>query len=112
MEHKVPQLIQFVSTIMTLYSGDLIACGTNHEGLGPLQDGEVIELDVEKVGKMRLHVKDPLKRQWERVIYMGPNATAQEVVRMRREAQARGESEPEGGWQNWVPEGWQGRVLR
>jgi len=43
-EHKVPLLIQFASTIMTLYSGDVIACGTNHEGLGPLQDGAVVEL--------------------------------------------------------------------
>ena len=49
MEHKVPQLIHFASTIMTLNSGDIIACGTNHEGLGPLQDGEVVELEVEKV---------------------------------------------------------------
>jgi hypothetical protein len=89
---------------MTLYSGDVIACGTNHEGLGPLQDGETVEMEIEKVGRMRLYVKDPLKRQWTRSIYMGPNATAQVVVRMRREAQARGEPEPEGGWQNWVPE--------
>ncbi len=111
MEHKVPQLIQFASTIMTLYSGDIIACGTNHEGLGPLQDGEVVELEVEKVGKMRLYVQDPLKRQWARSIYMGSNATAQEVVRMRREAQARGVPEPEDGWQNWVPEDWEGRAL-
>ena len=34
MEHKVPQLIHFASTIMTLNSGDIIACGTNHEGAG------------------------------------------------------------------------------
>lgn len=112
MEHKVPQLMQFASTIMTLYSGDVIACGTNHEGLGPLQDGEVVELDIEKIGRMRLSVKDPLRRQWARSIYMGPNATAQEVVRLRREAQARGEPEPEGGWQNWVPKDWTGRTLR
>jgi len=57
---------------------------------------------------MRLKVKDPLKRKWERSVYMGPGATHQEVVRMRREAQARGEPEPQGGWQNWVPEGWRG----
>src|SRR5688572_9420609 len=41
MEHLVPELVEFASTIMTLNSGDVIACGTNHEGLGPLQDGEV-----------------------------------------------------------------------
>jgi 2-keto-4-pentenoate hydratase/2-oxohepta-3-ene-1,7-dioic acid hydratase in catechol pathway len=104
MEHKVPQIISFASTIMTLHSGDVIACGTNHEGLGPLQDGETVEMEVEKVGRMRLHVKDALNREWERSIYMGPNATAQDVVRLRREAQARGEPEPEGGWQNWVPQ--------
>lgn len=105
MEHKVPQIIEFASTIMTLYSGDLIACGTNHEGLGPLQDGEVVELEIEKIGRMTLQVRDPLQRKWPRSIYMGPNATAQEYVRLRREAQARGDPEPEGGWQNWVPEG-------
>jgi 2-keto-4-pentenoate hydratase/2-oxohepta-3-ene-1,7-dioic acid hydratase in catechol pathway len=103
MEHKVPQIIEFATTIMTLSSGDLIACGTNHEGLGPLQDGEVVEIEVEKVGRMRLSVRDPLKRAWPRSIYMGPNATAQEYVRLRREAQARGDTEPEGGWQNWTP---------
>jgi hypothetical protein len=106
------QIIHFASAIMTLYSGDVIAGGTNHEGLGPLQDGEVVEMEVEKVGRMRLHVKDPLQRQWARRIYMGPNATAQEVVQLRREAQARGEPEPEGGWQNWVPASWEGRTLR
>ena len=47
-----------------------------------------------------------------RSIYMGPNATAQVVIRMRREAQARGEPEPEDGWQNWVPEGWEDGALR
>jgi 2-keto-4-pentenoate hydratase/2-oxohepta-3-ene-1,7-dioic acid hydratase in catechol pathway len=109
MEHKVPQLIHFASTIMTLNSGDIIACGTNHEGLGPLQDGEVVELEVEKVGRMRLFVRDPLRRQWPRSIYMGPNATAQHVVALRREAQARGEPEPAGGWQNWVPPDWKNR---
>jgi hypothetical protein len=97
---------------MTLNSGDIIACGTNHEGLGPLQDGEVVELEVEKVGRMRLSVRDPLRRQWARSIYMGPNATAQHVVALRREAQARGEPEPEGGWQNWVPPGWEARTSR
>ena len=42
MEHRVPELVEFASAIMTLNSGDLIACGTNHEGLGALQDGETV----------------------------------------------------------------------
>lgn len=83
MEHRVPQLVEFASGIMTLHSGDVIACGTNHEGLGPLQDGETCVIEIEKVGRMTVHVSDPLKRQWERGIYMGPNSTNPEAVRRR-----------------------------
>jgi 2-keto-4-pentenoate hydratase/2-oxohepta-3-ene-1,7-dioic acid hydratase in catechol pathway len=75
MEHTVPELVEFATAIMTLNSGDVISCGTNHEGLGPLQDGEVCEFELEKIGRMTLHVRDPLKREWERGIYMGPNST-------------------------------------
>ena len=35
------------------HSGDLIACGTNHEGLGPLQDGEAVEFEIHGIGRMR-----------------------------------------------------------
>jgi len=71
MEHPVPELIEFATTIMTLNSGDLIACGTNHEGLGALQDGETVEMEIVGIGKMSLDVVDPLKRTWERGVYMG-----------------------------------------
>ena len=84
MEHLVPELVEFASTIMTLNSGDLIACGTNHEGLGPLQDGEVVELDIRGIGSMRLHVRDPLKRSWDKGVYMGPDSTNPEAVRRNR----------------------------
>jgi 2-keto-4-pentenoate hydratase/2-oxohepta-3-ene-1,7-dioic acid hydratase in catechol pathway len=83
MEHRVPQLVEFASGIMTLNSGDVLACGTNHEGLGPLQDGEICDFEIEKVGRMRLHVRDPLKRAWERGIYMGVNSTNPEARRLR-----------------------------
>ncbi len=71
MEHRVPELVEFASTIMTLNTGDLIACGTNHEGLGALQDGETVEIEIERIGRMSLKVADPLKRSWERGVYMG-----------------------------------------
>jgi 2-keto-4-pentenoate hydratase/2-oxohepta-3-ene-1,7-dioic acid hydratase in catechol pathway len=86
MEHHVPELIEFATTIMTLHSGDIISCGTNHEGLGPLQDGEVCDFELEKIGRMRVHVRDPLKRQWERGVYMGPDSTNIEARRARGEA--------------------------
>ena len=76
MEHRVPEIIEFVTSIMTVHTGDVIACGTNHEGLGPLQEGDVAEIEIQQIGRMALQVTDPLKRTWERGIYMGPNSTA------------------------------------
>jgi 2-keto-4-pentenoate hydratase/2-oxohepta-3-ene-1,7-dioic acid hydratase in catechol pathway len=85
MEHRVPELIEFATTIMTLNSGDVIACGTNHEGLGPLQDGELCEIEIQNIGRMSIHVHDPLKREWERGIYMGADSTNLEARRARGE---------------------------
>jgi 2-keto-4-pentenoate hydratase/2-oxohepta-3-ene-1,7-dioic acid hydratase in catechol pathway len=84
MEHHVPELIEWASTLMTLNSGDVIACGTNHEGLGYLQDGETAEIEVQHVGKMSLKVHDPLKRKWERGVYMGVDSTNPEAVKRHR----------------------------
>ncbi len=84
MEHPVPALVEFATGIMTLNSGDIIACGTNHEGLGPLQDGEVVDFEIHGIGRMRLPVRDPLKRSWETGIYMGPDSTNPEAVRRNR----------------------------
>jgi 2-keto-4-pentenoate hydratase/2-oxohepta-3-ene-1,7-dioic acid hydratase in catechol pathway len=84
MEHLVPELVEFATAIMTLNSGDLIACGTNHEGLGPLQDGEVVDFEIHGIGRMRLHVRDPLERSWEKGIYMGADSTHPEAVQRNR----------------------------
>jgi 2-keto-4-pentenoate hydratase/2-oxohepta-3-ene-1,7-dioic acid hydratase in catechol pathway len=84
MEHRVPELVEFASSIMTLRSGDLIACGTNHEGLGALQEGEIVEMEIEGIGRMSLSVTDPLKRTWERGIYMGADSTNPEAVKRYR----------------------------
>jgi len=84
MEHRVPELVEFASTVMTLNSGDLIACGTNHEGLGALQDGETVEIEIEPIGRMSLTVSDPLKRSWERGVYMGADSTNPEAVKRHR----------------------------
>jgi 2-keto-4-pentenoate hydratase/2-oxohepta-3-ene-1,7-dioic acid hydratase in catechol pathway len=90
MEHRVPELVEFASTVMTLRSGDLIACGTNHEGLGALQDGETVEIEVQRIGRMSLRVSDPLKRKWERGVYMGADSTNPEAVKRHRPQSASG----------------------
>ncbi len=84
MEHRVPELVEFVTRIMTMHSGDLLACGTNHEGLGFLQDGETVEISINGIGAMRLTVEDPLKRSWERGVYLGADSTHHDAVRRHR----------------------------
>lgn len=84
MEHRVPELVEFATTVMTMNSGDVIACGTNHEGLGALQDGETVDIEIERIGRMQLKVRDPLKRSWERGIYMGVESTNPEAVKRHR----------------------------
>ena len=46
---SIPQLISFVSHVFTLYPGDIIATGTP-SGVGPLQDGDCVEVLVEGIG--------------------------------------------------------------
>lgn len=75
MEHPVGELVEFATDIMTMYTGDLIACGTNHEGLGAMQDGDEVVIELEKCGRMTVHVTDPLKREWERGVYLGEGST-------------------------------------
>jgi hypothetical protein len=41
-----------------------------------MQDGEECVIEIDKIGRMRIHVRDPLKRTWERGIYLGPESTA------------------------------------
>ena len=84
MEHRVPTLVEFATTVMTMNSGDLIACGTNHEGLGALQDGETVDIEIQNIGKMTLKVADPLKRKWDRGVYMGADSTNPEAVKRHR----------------------------
>jgi 2-keto-4-pentenoate hydratase/2-oxohepta-3-ene-1,7-dioic acid hydratase in catechol pathway len=84
MEHQVPEIIEFATRIMTLQSGDLIFCGTNHEGLGFIQDGERVEMEIKQIGRMGLNVIDPLKRSWERGVYAGHDSTNHDAVRRNR----------------------------
>jgi 2-keto-4-pentenoate hydratase/2-oxohepta-3-ene-1,7-dioic acid hydratase in catechol pathway len=84
MEHRVPELVEFATMITTMRSGDFVACGTNHEGLGAVQDGERVEIEIERIGRMALTVTDPLKRTWERGVYMGADSTNLEAVKRHR----------------------------
>ncbi|MDD5763051.1 MAG: fumarylacetoacetate hydrolase family protein, partial [bacterium] len=42
-------LVEFVSHVMTLYPGDIIATGTP-PGVGPLLPGDTVEVEIEGIG--------------------------------------------------------------
>ena len=68
MEYTVPEILAFISGYMTLVPGDVILCGTQHQGLGALQDGDHAEMTIEGIGSLAVNVTDPLKREWSRGI--------------------------------------------
>lgn len=81
MAHHIPRVIEWASSILTLEPGDIIACGTNHVGLGPLQDGDQVEMEITGLGRLAgLKVTDAQKRSW------APETRAE---RAAREAAAR-----------------------
>jgi 2-keto-4-pentenoate hydratase/2-oxohepta-3-ene-1,7-dioic acid hydratase in catechol pathway len=49
MHFSIPELVSFLSGIMTLEPGDLIATGTP-AGTAPLQDGDVVDVEIPGVG--------------------------------------------------------------
>ncbi len=66
MVYKIPRCIEWVSSIHSLDPGDVLATGTDHRGLGAFQDGDVVEIESQGLGRLRVHVRDPLKRTWSR----------------------------------------------
>lgn len=57
MAFPIPVLIAYISSIMTLEPGDVIATGTP-AGVGPLRPGDVVEVEIPGVGTLRNPVED------------------------------------------------------
>jgi 2-keto-4-pentenoate hydratase/2-oxohepta-3-ene-1,7-dioic acid hydratase in catechol pathway len=53
----IPKLIEFISQVMTLEPGDVVATGTP-PGVGRLEKGDVVEVEIEGIGTLRNHVID------------------------------------------------------
>lgn len=51
MVFPVPVILEYVTRAMTLEPGDIVATGTP-DGIGPLQPGDVVEVEVTGVGKV------------------------------------------------------------
>jgi 2-keto-4-pentenoate hydratase/2-oxohepta-3-ene-1,7-dioic acid hydratase in catechol pathway len=68
MANPVAELIAFASSVTTLRPGDVIATGTNHQALSPLQHGDRVEIRIGDWPALRFNVRDPLGRAWTREI--------------------------------------------
>ncbi len=53
--YPIPQLINFISNVMTLLPGDIIATGTP-SGIGPMHPGDMVEIKIEPIGTLRNYV--------------------------------------------------------
>jgi len=49
------ELVSFISHVMTLLPGDIIATGTT-SGIGPMHPGDTVEVTIENIGTLRNHV--------------------------------------------------------
>jgi len=52
MVFPIPALLSYISHVMTLEPGDLVATGTP-AGVGPLVDGDIVEVEIPGVGVLR-----------------------------------------------------------
>ena len=50
-----PFIIEFITSVMTLEPGDVILTGTP-AGVGPLQSGDTVEVEIQGIGTLRNHV--------------------------------------------------------
>ena len=57
MIHKIPDLIAYVSSVMTLLPGDVILTGTP-EGVGPMEVGDEVAVTIDGIGTLTNRVVD------------------------------------------------------
>ena len=54
--YNVQQCIEYTTTRYTVYPGDIIMTGTP-EGVGPVEPGDIMTAEIEKIGKMEVAVR-------------------------------------------------------
>ncbi|HWP57576.1 MAG TPA: fumarylacetoacetate hydrolase family protein [Candidatus Acidoferrales bacterium] len=57
MAHKIDDQIAWLTRFVRFQPGDVVATGTYHVGLGPLNDGDILEIEIVGLGKARFFVK-------------------------------------------------------
>lgn len=59
--YGVPELVAYISSVMTLEPGDLIYTGTP-SGVGSLRIGDVVDVEIDGIGRLRNTIVDPAEQ--------------------------------------------------
>ena len=57
MTHSIAAQIAWLTQYITLMPGDVIACGTHHAGLSPINDGDQVEVEGDGLERLSFDVK-------------------------------------------------------
>lgn len=65
MGRDIPHLLADLTHVLALEPGDVVATGTHHVQLSPIQDGDRVRVSVEGLGPgLEVSVRDARKRSW------------------------------------------------
>ncbi|MBV9600585.1 MAG: fumarylacetoacetate hydrolase family protein [Chloroflexi bacterium] len=55
-DYTIGEQIELATTIMTLQTGDVLACGTSRAGLRPISNGDDVQVEISGVGRLQIRV--------------------------------------------------------
>ena len=67
MAHSIATQISWLSRVIQLEPGDVVACGTHHRGLCNINDGDSVRMEVDSFGPLELSVRSfapPKLERW------------------------------------------------
>ena len=59
--HSIPEQVALATTVMTLHTGDVLACGTAQAGARPLADGDSVDVEIDRIGRLSVRVAAPAR---------------------------------------------------
>ena len=65
MANRIDRLIEVASSVSGLAPGDVIATGTYHIGMGPVQDGDQVTMSIQGIGDLSVSIADQKGRSWD-----------------------------------------------
>ena len=57
MAYQIPEQVAWLTRFIRLVPGDVITTGTFHVGLGPLNDGDILDVEIERLGRARFYAR-------------------------------------------------------